>query len=699
MSGLEQVGAAGGKTGRAGTAGACIAFVLAAAWTVWLGGLEGGGKPWALFAPWHGGTTAKALVAVLAVAAGLRLAGKRGAKWFPRLLLAGFAASQCVLAWSAWTVARKVPWGFDHPSFMFRVWEFGKVFPGALGGYLPFWNGGVEHFVGVTSGAHAIGVVLWPLLQWMEPHVFYGAALVAWFTVVLPWLSALSVRGAGAGWGGAACAGMLACGATREFFLWMWHYGTAGAMTSAMLVLPVYALGWRLASGRGGWGTAAALGVAAWVMCLWTPGIFAAAGLALGWLADWPLWTRKKWACFVAAGAGALALLSPWLWTTLGPCRNVVEYVGTELARPALPEILKNGALRLKTAAEEVHPLVLALGLGGALWACPAGLRRWTLPGAALLAGLAGWSQEFKPLSQMARMCIPMAMVLALPAAWVCGMAADGLQEAGIPGRAGWRRWGTWLSCGVLAAGLAFGARAARMFYLNQQAAKQRSYANSGMPAWVEWVRENVPEEGRLAFAGKAVHAYGGGNIAYLPVLTGREMMADDYYGFPRNTIEYDYPPRFYRATPEGWDFFGRAYGITHWAAAKPREIRFLESHPELFTHAASLEIGSYAVEIFEANAWRGVPATRFLEGRGRVEARENELVVRPEPGQERVVLRYNWREGLECATAGAEIGPFAVDGNLRFVEVRPGGADFVRIRYRAHAAPVEPNYDGRFHH
>ena len=93
-------------------------------------------------------------------------------------------------------------------------------------------------------------------------------------------------------------------------------------------------------------------------------------------------------------------------------------------------------------------------------------------------------------------------------------------------------------------------------------------------------------------------------------------------------------------------------------------------------------------------------PGTRFYEGAGRVAARENRLeVTLADPSAERVVLRYNWRPGLVCRTPGATIAPFAVDENLRFIAVHPGGNERVAIGYRPHAAPIQPNFDGTFHH
>ncbi|MBR6022328.1 MAG: hypothetical protein IK066_07910, partial [Kiritimatiellae bacterium] len=512
---------------------------------------------------------------------------------------------------------------------------------------------------------------------------------------------------------GALCAGWAAAGVSHEFFLWMWHFGTVGAMTSATLVGPVAFLAWRLANGRGGWGTAALLGVAGWVACLWTPGAFAVAGIGAGWLLNWELWTKAKWGKFAAAAGLGAALWSPWLWTTLFPCRNVVEYVGTEGAgRPEWWTVARNGAWSLWRRVPASHPAVLALGIGGLVAGAPRGVRKLVLPAVAVLALMAGWSKELKPLSQMDRMWIPLMTLLCVPMAWIAeavfnaeAQRRGGGEESGVGrqksegegGRGrGWRFWAGCGAAGVLAAGLALGARTTWTFYRNMRPAKMRTYVPGRLEPLAEWIRENVPEDGRVAWAGKAVHAYGGGNTAYWPVLTGREMMGDDYYGFPEKTIEYDYPPRAYRALGEaGWRAFGGAYGVTHWIAARAHDVERLRGMPEFVEEVAHfrLTLGAQDVYVF---AVKGAKGGRFWQGDGRVEARENLLRVETAGP---AVIRYNWRKGLACRTPGAEIRPVEVDEHLTFIGVDPGTNGVVEIGYRPHWSGVEPNFDGRFHH
>ncbi|MCC5848626.1 MAG: hypothetical protein JJU29_11065 [Verrucomicrobia bacterium] len=653
------------------------------------------------------------------LAMGFQLAGegfwKFRCKVSPKMFAWGFAllllGSQVLFARAAWqTLGGQIPWGYDHPSFMFRVTELVEVFPRALGGYSPHWNAGIEHFVGVTSGTHGYAILNLPLLLVMDAHRFYGAALIFWFVFAFPWLGVASLSAAKIGAAGAFCGGMLLCGASRGVIIWMWHFGTVGAMTSAMMVVPVMALSHRiLVSKRGGWGTVIALGLATWLMCLWTPGFFIAGGLGLGWLCNYQIWTWRDNRRLVVAGILALLLLSPWIWHTMFPCRNVIEYVGTNVGtvteRPPVSDKIMRGANRLWITFGEWHPVALILGGFGAAFCLPRETRRLTLPVLLTLGAIAGWYIEWKPLSQLERMAIPMAVVGIFPAAMMCARlfamsergappenAAVGLRRKALAGTLALN-----LARGVVLATFFLGFRVVRMHYANEGVAPIRLMPEE-IATFMERIRQEVPEDGRLGFAGPAVHAYGGGKIAHFPIMTGREMMADDYYGFPSGTIEFNYPPLAYRRSLEGYLYFSRAYGITHWTTTHPAAMEFFSAHPDEFERIDAFELLGRDIELHRLR--NPGPVSRFLEGGGRVEAAENRLQVWPDdPDAEQVVLRYNWREGLYTQTPGATIQPHDVDENLRFIAVQPGGNEKVDIRYRPRWAPVEPNFDGTFHH
>ena len=651
------------------------------------------GQFWVRLEPWLPSLRLDLLALALLAALLFRLGGTRLRRRMPLLLGLLLAGGQIACLQAAWKfVSGPMPWGIDHPAFLFRLKEFRELFPLALGGYNPWWNAGTEHFIGVTSGTHAFGLLNLPPLLCLDPHLFHEPALAFWLIVGFPWLGVLAVRAAGVRWTGALCAGLLMCAVSRAQFLFFWQSGNVGAMTSAMLTLPVVALGYRLiVLRRGGWGTVVALGVAAWLVCLWTPGVLVCAGLVPGWIAMRRRWTIRSNRLLVAAGLLALVLALPWFWITLFPSRGIVNYVATGVTGSRWL-MLQAGVRQLLLRLQEWHPLLLVLGAGGAVVVAPRSVRRWTLPLllilAAIICGTGWWSQ-----SQLDRMALPMAVAAVFPTTVLCGR----LFARGSMGRSRIAGLLHALAQGVVLALLMMGLRVAQMHYACRGGFKLWP-APDTIYDFADWIRREVPPEGRLAFAGTTDWKYEWGKPTYLPILSGREMMADDYYSYPRGLIERNYPPKAYRVSLDSWLAFTRAYGITHWAAADPRHKGFLAGHPEWFELVRRMSMQSSRIEIYRVLGLP--PPTRFLEGTGSVTARENALVVRPEPADtERVVIRYQWRDGLVCRTPGATIEPFNVDGHLQFIAVRPGGNPVVRIGYRPRFAPLKPNFDGTFHH
>ena len=183
-------------------------------------------------------------------------------------------------------------------------------------------------------------------------------------------------------------------------------------------------------------------------------------------------------------------------------------------------------------------------------------------------------------------------------------------------------------------------------------------------------------------------------------------MMSDDYYTFPPGLTSRNYPPAAYRKSADAFLSFSRLYGITHWAVVdrSERKLGFYRGtpgcggRPGAFDELATFRLKGGKVTVFAVHDPGRV--SRLLVGEGRVEARENRIVVRPaDPAADLLVLRYNWREGLVCKTPGATIEPYQADKNVTFLAVRPNGAAEVVIGYRATGRPLAPNFDGTFHH
>ena len=625
-----------------------------------------------------------------------------GGEWLRRRLPVALAVA--LVAGQALCLAAAVPsltagtgiaWGWDHPAFLYRLREARAVFP-ALGGWNPWWNGGTEHFFSVTSGVHGWALLVAPLLAFFDPAVFEGYAVFGWLFLVFPWLSVLAVRSCGARWTAALSAGLLQLALSRSGFLYFWQYGIVGGLTTVGLTLPLCALCYRVVvQRRGGWGGAALLAVVAWVSCLWSPGLFTCAGLALGTVCNAGRWTRRSFARMAFAAALALLLLAPWLWTTLVVSRGVVDFVSASPeSSQSTANLLYHGLRHALRRALAWHPAVLAFGIV-ALPFAPRRLRRLVVPCLAVLCAVIV-SFVWKRQSQFDRVSFQMAAVAAFPAALAVGRVFSG---GAAPGARPVRHLARAALQGLLAASLLAGVHVA-VAHAGNAAGYKYWTAEPVVAEFADWVRENVPEGGRLAFSGETANKLDWGAPSYLPILAGREMMAADYYSFPRGFVELNYPPKHYRKSTERFLFFSRAYGITHWAVTDPRTRRFCEEEEAHFRLAAQFQMQSTDVRVYAITDPWAAMVTRFFEGTGSVEARERRIRVRPaDPSAEILVLRYNWRRGLRCRTPGATIEPFPVDGNIRFIAVRPRGAKEVVIGYRATGTALEPNFDGTFHH
>jgi hypothetical protein len=625
----------------------------------------------------------------LALVAGI--GGGRFRRALPAGMAVGLVLAQAVSARLAWPVlTAPMPWGVDHSSFLYRLHEVRATFP-ALGGWSPWWNAGAEHWFGVTSGIHGWAALVSPLLVFFEPDVFEAPALFFWLFIGFPWLAVLSLRACGARWSAALAGGMAILACDRATFLYAWQYGIVGGMTTCGLTLPLVALAYRvIALRRGGTASAVALGILGWLSCLWTPGVFTCLGLGLAALLFARSWTRRSFVQMAVAAGLALLLLLPWLWGTLGPSRGIVKYVAADVSRPPLAQMVRLGFGSLGMRLLEWHPAVLAFGLGGALFAAHRRMRRFMAPVLLFLAAVV-LSAAWKRQSQFDRVAFQMAYAAAFPAAILCGR----LLSRPLPRGFG-RRWAMAAAQGVTLAALVAGLRIACAHAAGTGGFPVQT-ASAKLLAFTDWIREHVPADGRLAFMGQMENYLGGGTVAYLPILTGREMMGDDYYTFPRGMTERDFPPRIHRSSTERLLAYSRCYGITHWAVWHPRYVRFFDEETDHFTLATTIRDHGPEIRVYRL---LDPSPGRFQEGEGVITAWENHLLVRPaDPAAERLVLRYRWRDNLRCRTPGATIEPFNIGGGIQLITVHPNGAAEVEIGYRASRHPLPPDPGGWLHH
>jgi hypothetical protein len=560
----------------------------------------------------------------------------------------------------------------DHPSFMFRLWEFTRTFP-HLANYLPHWNAGVLHTASLTSGTPAPGLVLFPLFRFFPVHEVYTYAWATLFLGIVPWLGVGAVRAMGGDRTAAFIGGMLALGISQHFFLWALHYGTIGATFASAMTMPMCALSFRVVhQGRMGWGVAAALVLSALLMLVWAPLGAVAVAVVLSTLLAADRWTWRRVGFLVACGGAVAVLYSPWLLTMANEAATSVAFITAPTGQGVAPAegapgplarfvgvLLADGGAPiwrgfelLRAHAREVHPLLLFFGLVPLVLGLNRSLTRWFLPIVAMLTAITGWALEFMPNSQLSRMAIPLCFVCVPPAAFFLGRLV----------RADDRRLAL-VRAGVVAL-LAMGGLSVVTICANRSRAP---YATMGtpVPELVAWLRANTSAEGRILFAGPCVHGFGRGNVAYLPLLTEREMMAVDYYGFPPKMVVYEYPPRAFCQTPELLETFFDSYNVSHLITYHENWKQVFRASPDRYRECTNLG----AIAIFERPSHPGF----FHQNSGRVHADLNRLEVELDDPNAPAVIAYNWVEGLQ-APAPVVVRPHVVTNGLSLIEIEPHG-------------------------
>lgn len=558
----------------------------------------------------------------------------------------------------------------DHPSFMFRLFEFSHTFP-QLVNYNPHWNAGSLHYYSVTTGASGPGLLLMPFLKQFPVHEIYTPGVGALFIVLVPWMAVGSVRALGGNGAASAVAGLLALGVSQHVFLWMLHYGTIGAALTSAMILPVSALTFRAVRlDRTTPWVGAGIVLTSFFLLLWPPGAVMGLAVALAWLVNVRAWSRKKWVFLGVCGLIVALLYLKWLLVLMQEGRSVVQYVlqdggdpasGRSFLAWATRENLVAGAIHLVDHFREAHPVLLFFGLVGTLCCAVGALRAWYLPIILFLLVLAGWGPFMKPEFQLSRMIIPALFVAVAPASVLVGrlLVQRDMRLAAV--RA------------VLVALLGVGAYSVTLVYENRGNAP---YVTRGdqVNRLVEWIRSEVPEDTRVMFMGKTVHAYGRGQIAYLPVLAEREMMACDYYNFPPAAVEYEYPPGIFKKPAERFDAFVYAYNIGCAITYHQRWKDYCASRPDVFEVAYEDDyITAYTI-LREPTPIHGASGT--------VRAEFNRLHVELDEAVEECMLPYNWVEGLRSGD-GVVIYPREPADDITLIGVRPHGRTRFTLTFR----------------
>lgn len=557
----------------------------------------------------------------------------------------------------------------DHPSFMYRLYTFAKTYPRLIN-YDPCWNAGFAGYAETTSGTTGLGILFWPIWGLAPVHEVYTYVLGFLFIVLVPLITAFSLALMGAGWGAGLAAAILALGVSQHFFLWLLNYGTVGSCTAIFFIIPAYALAFRAVwLGRTGFWTGFALVFSVFMLMQWPPGAIMAAPLVLSLLFSSNKWSRRKFVFLAVCVLAVLALYWRTVWLFMSTATSHMDYVltasqGGKSGALVLPELtrLAAGWEHLLAHLREGHPFPVFLGIIGVFFLPLKGLRRWFGPAIVALALITGWGRDLFPKLQISRMAIPLMFLGVIPAGIACSKALKRRNPAVAP-----------LQAAVLAVLLLGGWNVARIWG-NQNLKTHYVTMTERMREIVKWLNENAEDDGRLMFAGATVHAYGGGHVAYLPVLTGREMISCDHYAFPADSHEYRMPPRSYQATPdEVWQYID-LHDVTWIITYHHGWKEDFSAEPERYREEAVFRDMSIFRVLREPS--------RFHKGSGGVVADFNKLKVTLDSGSEEAVIRYAWSDELRVKPP-AEIFPVSFGDGVDLIGIRPNGSRQCTITYR----------------
>ena len=434
----------------------------------------------------------------------------------------------------------------DHPSFMFRVWEFTASFPQQVN-YNPYWNGGVVAHMGMSSGITAIALLFWPLWQIAEPQTIYTAVFLIMYVVCIPWIVVGSMYLIRAPRNAAFIAGILSLGVCGYYFKWLLHYGTVGANFSIPFIIPVMACLYRVIylGKRERW-LGPLLVLCVLILFAWPPCAIVMAALIPSLLIASRRFTWKMVFFFSLCAIAFIALYWKHLYLILFSSetfnKHLVGVVASSGAKEQFAldmETFMAGVHHLFRRLRDGHPLILFLGLGGAAFYPSKTIRRWYLPTVLTLILVVGWGRYYFPDLQLRRMYMPLMFTALIPTALWCSrlLASRGARLC--------------LLRGALVSMLILGGWNVTQVYA-KKGSSPYNVLSPEMHDLVGWIKRHTPDDGRILFAGRTVHKFGRAHVAALPLLTKREMMACDYYAFSPKAVEYEYPPRVFRTAPDG---------------------------------------------------------------------------------------------------------------------------------------------------
>ncbi|MDF3130907.1 hypothetical protein P0Y35_16975 [Kiritimatiellaeota bacterium B1221] len=558
----------------------------------------------------------------------------------------------------------------DHPSFQYRFASFMETFP-QPDFYDPHWNGGKPVPYLVASGTWALALLWYPLLKIFSIKQLYTPLIAVTFMILVPWIGYVATRLMGgnrrAGW----ISFLLFMVPGQRYFTHILHYGTTPSIFCLCLFPLILALFWKLLHAEKRRQLAlislALTSVSALALC-WPGALLPGIPLLIALLSMTPQWTPGR-VIWMSICAGTLILLLHPL--AMVPIRYspINQFLGYQESKH-IPEMWENGLHQLSGLLQGVHPLIVIFGATVGLLDSNR-MRGIFMAVFIFSAGiLAGWGEEFSPLLQWERLIIPATLVAALAS----GIAVESFLTHFESLPASKNKILSATGIAWVMSLLILGGYMGTKIYSNQSQMDFQTMPEHTKEL-VHWLRNEVPEDGRILIAGKAVHGYGGAKVANMPLLTGREMMASDYYGFSPKLVEYQYPPKNVRAKgPDGVFRFMALYNVTHVMTYHQGWKDAFERHPEYYT--PRYENGR--VKVYQVKR----PSSMFLKGHGSIDADFRRINAHLDANQDQVILKYNWNKDF-VTEPPAEIFPVDQEFGIRLIGIRPHGLTQITLEHR----------------
>ncbi|MEM7393759.1 MAG: hypothetical protein AAF492_15565, partial [Verrucomicrobiota bacterium] len=313
----------------------------------------------------------------------------------------------------------------DHSSFIFRLWEFTQCFPQLIN-YNPYWNAGSISHYPTSSGTGAIALPFFPVARLMNPLDIYTWLIAFIYIGLVPWIAVGSFRLLGAPRMTSYIGGLFALGVSRQFFLWVLHYGTAAANFSMMFLLPILASLYRiLFLKKYEWWNGVILTISVFFLLLWPLGGVVMVTILATVLLNLRRLTGKSFLLLALCGAAFFGLYFKNIWVITNSSQtfreNIIEI--NEQEDPAErwvfnEEIFEDGRELLFEKVGSVHPLLLFLGIAGIFFLPSRNKKLWYGPVMVGLIVFAGWGRSYFPELQLRRMAIPLAIISVVPASF-----------------------------------------------------------------------------------------------------------------------------------------------------------------------------------------------------------------------------------------------------------------------------------------